>query len=155
MNGNWQLLDEVLQEDRPSDDIGLTEMLRSVRRRRRGQIAVRVTAILLALAVIIPALFRGNRPVPGADSVAKTDRLPSAPPSLAVVETRSGPITIISSIPGSVSVIETRTAHVDRITDERLLALLDRPAAIVWRSALDAELVFTDSSGGYSEWNDR
>jgi hypothetical protein len=72
-----------------------------------------------------------------------------------VVETRSGLVTIISSVPGNVSIIETPTASVDAITDERLLALLDRPAAIVWRSALDAELIFADSTEGRVEWNDQ
>ena len=135
------LLDDVLQEEDSFHERVLDEMLRQARRRRHARRAVR-GGVALLVAGLVATLLLNQKSDPRSPSAANDA---AAATVLTVVETHVGSVAMVSSSPGDVTLVETAAHLVEPVSDERLLALVaPRPAALVWRTPSEAELIFAD-----------
>ena len=137
-----QLLDDVLQEEQSFHERVIHEMVRQARRRRYVRQAIRGTAALLVTGLTAALLVNRKSDLP---SPAVANNVPVPAQHFAIVETRVGSLTVLSSSPGAVTMVETVPKPVEQVSDERLLAMVARPAALVWRTPSQAELVFADN----------
>jgi hypothetical protein len=154
LNDNDQLLTDVLGEGTsPGFREGLLEdTLRRVRRRRRFRHVRQGISVLAVLAVVSLLLVRRPAPVHrGPAEVAtrpytlvRTRPLPPAEQ----IQTRRFPAASMLASVRTEHVILTAEAgtRVRDLTDDELLALAPKPAALVRFSPHSAELVFVDEA---------
>ena len=149
---NDRLLADVLGEGLSADfrETLLDETLRLARRRRRGRHVRGLASALAVVAVLGLLLWHLSPPGQGPAGVpakpyqlVRTQPLPHA----AWVETKPfPPAGLVSSVTTSRIVLTAMAAGVvHEITDDELLALAPRPAALVRFGPQSAELVFVSA----------
>ena len=149
---NDRLLADVLGEGISADfrEGLLTETLRLVRRRQRFRqvrAAASALAVLAAISLLIWHQLPSNRVPPGEPAqpyrLVRTQPLPRA----AWVQTKPFPSAgLIASVPTQLVVLTAKVgAPVREISDNELLALVPKPAALVRYGPQSAELVFVSA----------